>query len=129
MQDIKLKFSWLSCFTYCNNLLNLYQILNWVMYRLEPLDVEWPSYEALVWKEALAIYQDRVFTSFLCALSLSSAFRSFIHMYCGTGSLRWSTRASRGVWVKLLPFSRIPNIFAVNTLLKMGKIHSIYSIL
>ena len=38
-------------------------------------------YEALVWKEALAICQDRVFASFLCALSLSSVLWRFIHLY------------------------------------------------
>ena len=32
-------------------------------------------------------YMYGVFTSILCALSLSLALGSFIHMYCGTGTL------------------------------------------
>ena len=39
------------------------------------------SYEALVQKEALTIYQDRVFASFLCVLSLSSVLGKFIQRY------------------------------------------------
>ena len=38
-------------------------------------------YEALAQREALAICQDRVFASFLCALSLRSVFGRSIHMY------------------------------------------------
>ena len=57
------------------------------MSRLGTLDMKWPFYEALVWREALTICQDRVFASFLCVLSLASVLGSFIHMYCDTGSL------------------------------------------
>ena len=39
-------------------------------------------------------------------------------MYCGTGSLERSTPA---LWVKPLVFSYIPNVFAVNILLKRAK--------
>ena len=74
-----------------------------------------------MWKEALTICQDRVFALFLCVMSLSSVLGSFIQMYCDTGSLRRSTPT----WcVKPLLFAHIPNIFAVNMLLKTGKIDS-----
>ena len=63
-----------------------------------------------------------LFVSFLCVLSLSSVFRSFIHMYCDTGSL-W--KCTPALEVKPLLFSRIPNISAVNILLKTGKIHGL----
>ena len=66
--------------------------------------------------------QDRVFASFLCVLSLSSVLGSFIHMYCDTGL----TRRSYPAWdVKPLLFSHIPNIFAVNILLKTRRIYSL----
>ena len=121
MQDVKLKFSGLSCLIYCNNLANFYQILGWFMSRIGSLDMEWSSYEELVWKKALTICQDRLFASFLCVLPLSSDLGSFIQMYCGTGSPGRSTPA----WgVKPLLFYHIPNIFAVNILLKTGEIHS-----
>ena len=121
MQDIKLKFSGLSCLIYCNNLANSQQILASFMSRLGSLVKEWSSYEALVWKKTLSICQDRIFASILGVLSLSSVLRSFIHVYCDSGSLGRNTPA----WgVKPLLFSHIPNIFAVNILLKIGKIHS-----
>ena len=80
-----------------------------------------PSHEALVWKEAFAICQDRVFASILWALSLASVIGSFIHMYCDTGSLGKCTPA----WGVKPLFFYIPNIFAVNILLKTGKINSL----
>ena len=55
------------------------------MSRFESLDTEWPSYEATVSKKVSITCQDKIFTSFLCALSKSSALVRFIHMYCGTG--------------------------------------------
>ena len=45
------------------------------------------SYEILAQKEAMTIYQDRVFESFLCVLSVSSVSRGFLQIYCDTGSL------------------------------------------
>ena len=94
MQDIMLTFSGLLYLIYCDNLANFYRILRWVMSKLVSLDMEWPSYEALVWKEALTICQDRLFGSCLYVLSLSSVLGSFIHMYCDTGSLGKCTPAS-----------------------------------
>ena len=49
------------------------------------------SYEALSQKELLTIYQDRVFVSFFCVLSLSSALERFMHLYCDTDYLGSST--------------------------------------
>ena len=65
--------------------------------------------------------KDRGFASFLCVLSLLSVIGSFIHMYCETGSLGKCIPA----WGVKPLFSRIPNIFAVNKLLKTGKIRSL----
>ena len=66
------------------------------MSRHGSLDIEWPSYELFVMEEALVIYQERVFTSYLRALWLSSALGNFIHMYFGTGSLGRRTPAYEG---------------------------------
>ena len=63
---IKLKFSGLSCLIYCNNFANFCQILRWFISRLGSLDMEWPSFKVIVWKEALTICQDH-----FCVLSLS----------------------------------------------------------
>ena len=54
------------------------------------------SSEAILQEEALNICQDRVFTSFVCVLSLSSVLGGFIHLYCDTGLLK-------------LPSSRFPH--------------------
>ena len=62
------------------------------------------SYEALVQKEALTVFQDRVFASFLCVLSLSSVLPRFIYLHCDTGSLGRSTPAW-GANPLLLPHS------------------------
>ena len=83
-------------------------------------------YEALVQKVSLTICQDRVFASFLCALSLSSVLGRFIHLYCDTGSLRRSTPASGGGGSKappLLPHSQY--ICCKYIIEDRGKIHSL----
>ena len=88
---------------------NFYQILRWVV--------------ILSWGTCLerTICKDRGFASFLCVLSLLSVIGSFKHMYCETGSLGKCIPA----WGVKPLFFRIPNIFAVNKLLKTGKIRSV----
>ena len=91
------------------------------------IDLNW-SYEALVQKEALTIYQDRAFASFSCVLSLSSVLGRFAYLYCDIGSL--GRGAPQYGKLSILSSPALPiYIFAVNILSKVGEKYRPYSIL
>ena len=107
MQDIKLKFSGLSYLTYCNNLVNFYRILRWVMFRMG----HDPPMRHLSWKKHWPYvsyhYHQRQQASYI--YTLWYWLTRYVHPCMGVKPL----------------FFRIPNIFTVNILLKTRKIHSL----
>ena len=73
------------------------------------IDLNW-SYEALVQKEALTVYQDRTFASFPCVLSLSSVLGRFKHLYCDAGSLGRGALSHVKIPPPPLPYQKQPTI-------------------
>ena len=126
MQDVKQTFSGLSYLRYCSNLVNFHQILSWLMSRLGSPDLKWPPVRHLYGKKH-RLYVWGIYINFVCSIIIIS-FRklyTYVLWYWHT----WLGR-SRPPWeIKPLLFSHFPNIFSVNMLLKMGKIHNLYSIL
>ena len=69
------------------------------------------SYEALVQKEAMTIYQDRVFALFLWVLSLSSVLGMFIQMcYPNNGMYKYKKLFNQLVAPRTKPLSGKPII-------------------